>query len=179
MACFTATIYALARCNKMNEFFHSQPGFEEAEKHIHNNSEPELTLSYDVKQHDFVHAGGPSSEIKSVLKKLAVDPVILRRIAIATYEAEINVVAHSLGGKMVADIYPTFIKLTFQDNGPGLKDIQQAMVPGWSTATNYIREMGFGAGLGLPNIKKNSDALYIKSAENSSTTLKILVYIKK
>lgn len=163
----------------MGEYFYSYPDYEIAKELIHGKEKPELTLTYDVKKHDFVHAGAPSSEIKSVLKKIGVEPVTLRRIAISTYEAEINVVAHSDGGKMFADIYPTYIILTFIDEGPGLKDIEQAMIPGWSTATNYIREMGFGAGLGLPNIKKNCDAMYIKSKENSPTILKIFICLKK
>ena len=142
---------------------------------LNKSAEPEMTLEFDVKVKDFINAGTASSSIKLTLKKLGVDPQILRRLAIACYEAEINIVAHSNGGKLYAYIHNELIHLKCKDEGPGLKDIDQAMVPGWSTADDLVREMGFGAGLGLPNIKKNSDMMHIISSENSPTLLEIII----
>ncbi len=125
---------------------------------------------------DFVNSGKGSADVKNTLKRLGIVPEILRRIAVASYEAEINVTAHSQGGKMESYLYDDLILIRFTDKGPGIADIEQAMVPGFSTADDLVREMGFGAGLGLPNILKNSDALHIVSARGESTTVEIIIF---
>lgn len=127
---------------------------------------------------DFASAGGGASKIKATLKTLAVPPKMIRRVAIAAYEAEINVVAHSVGGKIVALISPHHIIINVVDNGPGIPDIAQALVPGFSTARPEVREMGFGAGLGLPNIKNNVDYLKIISEVGTGTTLRLVIFLK-
>lgn len=139
-------------------------------------AEAEVTLEFSIPEKDFNNAGKGSSEIKNLLKRLGVDSEILRRIAVASYEAEINVAAHSVGGKMISLIYDDMIHIKFVDEGPGIADIEQAMVPGYSTADDLVREFGFGAGLGLPNIQKNSDALHIVSCGGCPTTVEFLVF---
>ncbi|MBN1327099.1 MAG: ATP-binding protein [Candidatus Cloacimonetes bacterium] len=129
-----------------------------------------------MKERDFIDSGNASSTIKNYLQKLGVKPEILRRVAIAAYEAEINVTAHTRGGKVKANIHKDFIHLMFSDKGSGIKDIEQSMSPGFSTADKVMQEMGFGAGLGLPNIKRNSDMLHIMSGENQPTCLEIIIY---
>ncbi|HRX76366.1 MAG TPA: ATP-binding protein, partial [Candidatus Cloacimonadota bacterium] len=101
---------------------------------------------------------------------------VLRRIAVASYEAEINVAAHSKGGVMKSAVHDDLINVRFEDDGPGIADIEQAMIPGYSTADDLVRELGFGAGLGLPNIKKNSDAMHIVSDIGSSTLLEFFIF---
>lgn len=161
----------------MAEYWFARPEVEEeAQSFLASPPEPEMSLDFDIPLRDFVNAGNASAKIKSFLKKLGVAPPILRRAAVSSYEAEINVTAHSKGGTLRAMIYTDRVYLVFQDTGPGMRDINQAMTPGWSTADEQVREMGFGAGMGLPNIKKNSDAVRIVSAENASTTLEILIY---
>ena len=109
---------------------------------------------YDVDGHDFSIAGEASSNFKSYLKKLGIAPEVIRRVAIAMYEAEINTIIHGGGGICDAEVSKDRITITFRDHGPGIKDIDLAMQEGYSTASDQIREMGFGAGMGLPNIKK-------------------------
>ncbi len=135
-----------------------------------------LTLNFDIKKYDFVNTGNASSSIKFTLKRLGVDSAILRRIAIASYEAEINVTSHTEGGKVFGNIYKDFVQILFIDNGPGIDDIEKCMQPGYSTADDIVREMGFGAGLGLPNIKKNADVLIIESEPKNHTELEIVIY---
>lgn len=141
-----------------------------------DNPEPEVSLEFIVYQKDFNNAGKGSAEVKNLLKRLGIDPEILRRVAVASYEAEINVAAHSIGGKMISNVYDDMIHIRFEDNGPGIGDIEQAMTPGFSTADDLVREMGFGAGLGLPNIKKNSDVLHIVSAKGANTVLELIIF---
>jgi len=130
-----------------------------------------LALRFEIKSGDFASAGKASSKIKKVLKQLNVDAKDIKRIVIAVYEAEVNVVAHSLGGELSALIDEKFIEITLKDNGPGIESIEQAMEAGFSTASKKVREMGFGAGMGLPNIKKNTDELKIESEVGVGTTL--------
>jgi anti-sigma regulatory factor (Ser/Thr protein kinase) len=161
----------------MAEYWNINPELETASKEfLAQIPEAEVTLESEIGVKDFVNAGKGSAEVKNVLKRLGVDPAILRRIAVASYEAEINVTAHSNGGKMTSYIYDDLVYIRFEDKGPGIADIEQAMVPGWSTADDLVREMGFGAGLGLPNIKKNSDLLHIVSEPNGPTKLEIIIY---
>lgn len=139
------------------------------------SDESEVNLEFNIPEKDFTAAGKGSAEVKNLLKRLGVDSEILRRIAVASYEAEINVAAHSLGGSMTSLVYDDMIHIRFEDNGPGIADIEQAMVPGYSTADDLVRELGFGAGLGLPNIKKNSDAMHIVSEAGSSTLVEFII----
>ncbi len=122
-----------------------------------------MQLEYDLASGDFTNAGKASSAIKKVLKQLQIDPKIIKRIVVAIYEAEVNVVAHSFGGKLRALIDGNHIEVTLKDNGPGIADINLAMQEGYSTASKKVRDMGFGAGMGLPNIRRNTDDLRIKS----------------
>ncbi len=161
----------------MPEMWHIVPERAEALKlWLEDHPGADVVLEFEISEKDFVNSGKGSAEVKTLLKRLGVDPDTLRRIAVASYEAEINVTAHSRGGKMTSSIYDDLIHICFQDKGPGIKDIEQAMVPGFSTADDLVREMGFGAGLGLPNIKKNSDALHITSAKDCNTTVDIYIF---
>lgn len=116
-------------------------------------------------------AGRASSQIKKVLKQLQVEAKVIKRIVVAIYEAEVNVVAHSVGGTLSATIDEKGIQVVLKDNGPGIEDIDRAMQTGYSTASKKVRDMGFGAGMGLPNIKKNTDEMNIKSKVGIGTTL--------
>lgn len=139
----------------MSRYWYTREGMENrANRFRQTKPQPVITMDYSIGQHDFVNAGKASGDIKLALKKIGVDSAVLRRVAIACYEAEINVTAHAEGGLIHANIFPDLIQIIVTDTGPGIDDIEQCMVPGYSTATDYVREMGFGAGLGLPNIKK-------------------------
>ena len=150
---------------------------EERERSMHaGEPHPEemqevTVLEFLVEKDDFENAGSASSKIKKQLQKRDVPPAIIRRIAVAMYEAEINIIIHSLGGKFTVSIYPKHIRITAADRGPGIADIEQAMREGYSTATNKVREMGFGAGMGLPNIKRCSDRFDITSTPGGSTEI--------
>lgn len=161
----------------MGEYWNIKPELEDSVKqHFARQPEAEVEMEFEVPERDFNTAGKGSSEVKDLLKRLGVDSETLRRIAVASYEAEINLAAHSNGGVMTCMIYDDLIHLRFVDKGPGIADIAQAMIPGFSTADELVREFGFGAGLGLPNIQKNSDALHIQSAKGSSTLVELLIY---
>jgi len=124
---------------------------------------------WPVAARDFVTAGEVSGRIKRLLKQLGVDAGIVRRLAVAAYEVELNIVIHSLGGEMELKITPETIKLTARDNGPGIPDIDMAMREGYSTASDDVRVMGFGAGMGLPNIQRNADGFGIESSPAGTT----------
>ncbi len=130
-----------------------------------------MRLEFDIASGDFTQAGMASSRIKKVLKQLQVDPKIIKRIVVAIYEAEVNVVAHSHGGRLQTEINGNHIEVWVKDDGPGIQDIEQAMQTGFSTASKQVREMGFGAGMGLPNIKKNTDELKIVSDSKTGTVV--------
>jgi anti-sigma regulatory factor (Ser/Thr protein kinase) len=136
-----------------------------------------LKLHYDVKENDFSRAGEASSDVKKVLKKIGVNPESIRKLAISMYEAEINMVIHANGGEIDVYVSETYIKAVLKDRGPGIKDLSLAMQEGYSTATDMVRELGFGAGMGLPNIKKYSDDLKIDTKIGEGTTLEITVNI--
>ncbi|MBP3892094.1 MAG: ATP-binding protein [Solobacterium sp.] len=124
---------------------------------------------YEVKPDDFANAGKASSAIKEQLKSLGLSPAVLRRVAVATYECEINLIIHANGGTIDMDIEEDgTIRLVFQDTGPGIADLEKAMTPGFSTASEKARAMGFGAGMGLPNIKRVSDTFDIQSSEEGT-----------
>lgn len=130
-----------------------------------------MDLEFDIISGDFGMAGRASSQIKKVLKKLHVEPKVIKRMVVAIYEAEVNVVAHSVGGKMFVCFDEKGIQVELVDRGPGIEDVAKAMQTGYSTASKKVRDMGFGAGMGLPNIKKNTDEFTIKSKVGVGTTL--------
>jgi len=134
---------------------------------------------FKVRGRDFSHAGSVSTKIKEILEEIGIDPIIIRRVAIASYEAEMNVVMYANRAEVDLYLNPVAIHLTFKDEGQGIKDIDKAMEEGYSTATNEMREMGFGAGLGLPNIKRNSDKFEISSLCGKGTVLNITFYLKE
>ncbi|MBE6948324.1 MAG: anti-sigma regulatory factor [Ruminococcaceae bacterium] len=139
---------------------------------------PPLTLHFDVSTDDFSCAGEASGSVKRTLKKLGFAPDVIRRVAIAMYEAEINMVIHANGGVIDASITPEEIIIVFADVGPGIPDIDLAMQEGWSTATPEVRDLGFGAGMGLPNIKKYTDDLQIKTQVGVGTTVTMKITAK-
>ena len=120
-----------------------------------------VELKFAIEGGDFANAGKASSQIKKALKQLSIDPNSIKRIVVAIYEAEVNVAAHAWRGEMRATIFENEIRVEVEDEGPGIENIVQAMQPGFSTASKRVREMGFGAGMGLSNIKKNTDELHI------------------
>ncbi len=135
--------------------------------------------SFHLTGGDFTNAGAASSELKSILTNLGIGPVFVRRAAIATFEAEMNVIIHAVAGVMYYQITDDYIKVILNDMGPGIPDIEQAMQEGYSTAPDWIREMGWGAGMGLPNMKKNSDEFRVDSVVGEGTTVEILIRIKE
>lgn len=132
-----------------------------------------MNLEFKVEGGDFTAAGNASSQIKKMLKQINVDPRVVKRVVIALYEAEVNIVAHAYRGVITAEILPSGVRLKLADEGPGIPDIEQAMTPGFSTASAQVREMGFGAGMGLPNISENADEFRIESEVGKGTTLYI------
>ncbi len=138
-----------------------------------------MKLHYQVDGEDFLRAGEASASLKRTLKQLGMDAAIIRKVAIAMYEAEINMVIHADGGEIDAEICPEYIKVILKDVGPGIPNIEQAMQAGYSTASHQIRELGFGAGMGLPNMKKYSDSLHVDSEVGVGTTVTIQVFLKE
>ena len=130
-----------------------------------------LKLSFDVVGGDFERAGEASSKIKKMLKMIGVPADIVRRIAIGTYEAEMNVIIHAGGGNVAAEAFSDATVITVTDKGPGIPDIEKALQEGWSTAPDHVRQMGFGAGMGLPNMVKCSDKFDIQSVVGEGTTI--------
>lgn len=138
-----------------------------------------MHFDYKIEGGDFTRAGYASSQVKRSLKQLNVDPKVIKRVVVALYEAEVNIVAHAYHGNIHVEINTEKINMTLIDEGPGIANIEQAMQMGFSTATPEVREMGFGAGMGLPNIKNNSDEFRIESEVGVGTKLNIVVYINK
>ncbi|MDO5664905.1 MAG: ATP-binding protein [Bacteroidia bacterium] len=134
-----------------------------------------MQFEYDIQGGDFSSAGKASSDIKKMLKQLNIDPKIVRRIAVALYEAEVNVVAHAYKGVMKVELDAQKIKILLADEGPGIENIEKAMEEGFSTASDEVRQMGFGAGMGLPNIKRNTDEMHLTSVPGEGTTLEMMV----
>ena len=132
-----------------------------------------LSNQFVIEGNDFASAGMVSTEIKSILKKIGLDAGLIRRVAISTYEAEMNVVMHAKDAKVDLHVSPKVIEVVIADRGKGIPNIDRAMQQGYSTATEEMRAMGFGAGMGLPNIKKNSDQLDVESEVGVGTTLRI------
>lgn len=138
----------------------------------------QMKYTFNVEKDDFVLAGEASSSIKKILRQLGIESGIIRKIAIATYEAEINIVIHSLGGQIELEIDPSFVRVIAKDRGPGIENIELAMQEGYSTASDKVREMGFGAGMGLPNMKKNSDKFYVSSEKGKGTVITMEMALK-
>ncbi len=136
-----------------------------------------MNIKYEVPGDDFTRAGEASGKFKKTLKQIGFDANIIRRVTIAMYEAEINMVIHAHGGEIEANITPEKIELWFRDNGPGIPNIDLAMKEGYSTAPDNVRSLGFGAGMGLPNIKKYTDEMKIDTVIGSGTTVYIAVNI--
>lgn len=132
-----------------------------------------MVLQFTVRGGDFSAAGEASSRVKSVLRQVGLSAELIRRVAIATYEAEMNVVIHARAGKIAVRLNPSEIEVLVEDEGPGIPDIELAMREGYSTAPEFAREMGFGAGMGLSNMKKCADELVIDSQVNVGTTVKM------
>lgn len=141
-------------------------------------SRHDLLHTFEIRGRNFSKAGSVSIDIKETLRELGINPAIVRRAAIAAYEAEMNVVMYADKGEMILRLNPRLIQITIEDEGPGIENIEIAMQEGYSTATDEIREMGFGAGMGLPNIKKNADVFELKSQVGKGTSYNIIIYLK-
>jgi len=135
--------------------------------------------SYDVASGAFQTAGDASASIKRKLKQLGIDAVTLRRVAVASYEAELNLIIHSNGGNLIMEMSPEEVLLISKDVGPGIPDISKALEEGYSTASEEARDLGFGAGMGLPNMKRNADSFDIESQVGVGTTIKMGFTIKR
>ncbi len=133
-----------------------------------------LCLRYPVAAQDFTHGGEASSKIKRALEWLGADPRAIRRVAVATYEAEVNIMIHSLGGELSVEVRTDRLRLVATDVGPGIPDVQKALQPGYSTAPDWIREMGFGAGMGLTNIKSCANEMVLTSEVGVGTRLEAI-----
>jgi len=136
-----------------------------------------IKLHFDIIPDDFSTAGIASSETKKKLRQLGFNPVVIKKVAISMYEAEINAVIHADGGYADIEITPQTITVAITDKGPGIPDIDQAMQAGWSTATNEIREKGFGAGMGLPNMKRYADDMRIETEVGVGTKITLIINI--
>ena len=137
-----------------------------------------LVFRFDVDGKDFTSAGQASVSIKKNLRRLGISPEIIRRVSIAMYEGEINMVIHAGGGEAVVRVSEDCIEIILADKGPGIKNIDEAMQEGFSTAPDTIRSLGFGAGMGLPNMKRYSDEMEITSEVGVGTTIVMKVHIK-
>ncbi len=138
-----------------------------------------MDFIYHVEGGDFTNAGSTSSEVKRMLKKLGVCPDIVKRTVVALYEAEVNIVAHAYRGDITVNLDEEKIHIVLADEGPGIPNVEWAMQKGNSTASQKVREMGFGAGMGLPNIKNNSDELNIHTEVGKGTTIEFVNYFNK
>lgn len=138
-----------------------------------------MKLNFTIEENNFDMAGEASSSVKRTLAKLGVSPAVVKRVAIAMYEAEINAFIHGGGGKAQVVIDNEKIEITIEDTGKGIADLNLAMQEGWSTADENVRKLGFGAGMGLPNIKKNTDRLSIDTALGKGTRVEMVIYINK
>ena len=135
-----------------------------------------LNLNYIITNEDFTRAGEASGDVKSKLKMMGVPPEVIRKVSIAMYEGEINMVIHANGGVIDVIITTKDITMILKDKGPGIKDVDLAMQAGYSTASENVRALGFGAGMGLPNMKKYSDEMKIETELGVGTTVTMKVY---
>lgn len=143
------------------------------------SDENSLSKNFEIDGRDFSKAGTISTKVKELLQEVGIDSSIIRRAAIAAYEAEMNIVMYAERGEMELNITPEKLRIRLQDEGPGIEDTEKAMQEGFSTATDEMREMGFGAGMGLPNIKKNADKFRISSTKGKGTTVDIVIYLNQ
>lgn len=134
-----------------------------------------ITLNYRVSPDDFTRAGEASSDVKNKLKQLGISPAVVRKVAISLYEGEINMVIHARGGEITVEVSTERIRMILADVGPGIPDIELAMKEGYSTAPDEIRSLGFGAGMGLSNMKKYSDEMDIQTELGVGTTITMVV----
>ncbi len=134
-----------------------------------------LKLHYDVSKTDFARAGEASGDVKKKLRQMGSDPEVIRKVSIAMYEGEINMVIHAEGGVIDVEITPEEVDMVLKDKGPGIPDIEKAMQAGYSTAPENVRALGFGAGMGLPNMKKYSDEMHIDTVIGEGTTVTLKV----
>ena len=138
---------------------------------------PRLKKSFHIKGKDFIRAGEASINVQNLLKSMDFDPRLIRRVAICGYESEMNVVMHGGDGTLSIEVDDEKVVLEITDDGPGIEDIELAMQAGYSTANDDHREMGFGAGMGLPNMKKNSDRIQIESKKDAGTVVRMVFVI--
>jgi anti-sigma regulatory factor (Ser/Thr protein kinase) len=136
-----------------------------------------VRLSYDIDGENFTSAGEASTMVKRSLRQMGFDPEIIRKVSVSMYEGEINMVIHAKGGKATVDIYEDKIVIVLADEGPGIPDIDLAMQAGYSTAPENIRSLGFGAGMGLPNMRKYTDEMHIDTVIGKGTTVTMTVYV--
>ena len=138
-------------------------------------SDEPLVLDYTVVKDDFTRAGEASGDVKKKLRMAGINPAAIRKVSICMYEGEINMVIHADGGGIRVEIYGDRVRMILKDKGPGIKDVDKAMQAGWSTASEEARNLGFGAGMGLPNMKKNSDSMDIQTVIGTGTTVTMVV----
>ena len=136
-----------------------------------------IKLEYTVSGEDFTRAGEASSDLKNMLKQLGVSPDVVRKVSIAMYEGEINMVIHGGGGEVTVTVSPDRVDMILEDHGKGIPDIEKAMQEGYSTASEEARSLGFGAGMGLPNMKKYTDTMQIESTVGVGTTVRMTVLL--
>ena len=134
-----------------------------------------MKFSYTVPGDDFTRAGEASADLKNKLKKMGITGAPIRNVSISLYEGEINLAIHAGGGTITALVYPEKVELYLDDNGPGIADIELALQEGYSSASDEVRSLGFGAGMGLPNMKKYADEFYIESEVGKGTHIKMVV----
>lgn len=138
-----------------------------------------LKKEFLIKSRDFIRAGEASIAVQTLLKSMQFDPNLIRRIAICGYEGEMNAVMHGGEATMTVEIDAEKLILVIEDTGEGIENIELAMQPGFSTASDEVREMGFGAGMGLPNMKKNSDEIHIRSEKGNGTRVQMIFFMEK
>jgi len=136
-----------------------------------------LQKNFFIKARDFIHAGEASIRVQQLLKTMQIDARLIRRIAVCSYEGEMNVVMHGGDGHLRMDLDRDVLNLEISDEGPGIADIELAMQPGYSTASDEQREMGFGAGMGLPNMKKNADDIAVESLPGKGTRVRMRFFL--
>ena len=136
-----------------------------------------IHLTYQVEGGDLTHAGEASSGVKQSLRRLGLDPSVIRRVSVCMYEGEINMVIHANGGTAEVDVGLDDVTITLRDTGPGIPDIEKAMQAGYTTAADSVRDLGFGAGMGLPNMKQYSDEMTVESTVGVGTTVTMVVKI--
>jgi anti-sigma regulatory factor (Ser/Thr protein kinase) len=138
---------------------------------------PKFKKRFNIKGRDFIRAGEASINVQNLLKSMDFNPRLIRRVAICGYESEMNVVMHGGDGSLSLEVDTDRLILKISDDGPGIEDIELAMQAGYSTANDDYREMGFGAGMGLPNMKKNSDQIHIESKKNQGTVVRMVFFL--